>query len=310
MDFILNMLKGISIGVANVIPGVSGGTLAVITGIFERLVNAIKSIDLTAVKLFFTGRFREFSRHIDFWFLAAIGSGMVIAIFTAARLFDFLFNNYPVYIWAFFFGLIVPSVYFVAKTVGKWRLSVIIAFIAGTLAALALIFLSPAVENANPVYVFICGAISITAMILPGISGSFVLILLGNYQLVAIDSINKLDLSILIPFGLGCAAGLAAFARLLAFVMKKFRDQTISTLSGFVLGSLIFVWPWKKPVFALDSLGNILQRKGENVVMRYDRFLPSELNQEVQIAIVCALIGAAIIIIIEKAAAGIPESKA
>jgi putative membrane protein len=301
-QFIADVLKGISIGTANVIPGVSGGTMAVITGIFEKLLNTVKSFNPNALKLLLKGDITELKKQIDFPFVIAIGTGMVIAIFTMAKLFGFLFDHYPVLVWAFFFGLIAPSIYYVSKSVDKWSAPVILSFAIGAVAALSLAFLSPAVENKSFMYVLLCGVLSISAMILPGISGSFVLILMGNYQLIVLKSISAMDMSILIPFGLGCVAGLIAFAHLLSYIIKRFKNPATAVLTGFVVGSLIFVWPWKTAVFALDSMGQILQRKGENVVLKYDRFIPDNLDTETVLAISLAIIGALIVIGIEKRA--------
>lgn len=301
-DFIINALKGMSIGIANVIPGVSGGTLAVITGIFERLVNAIKSFDLHALRLFFKFKIKELFNYVDFYFLFAIGTGMIIAILSIARLFDYLFNNYPVFIWAFFFGLIAPSVYFVAKTINKWSTVVVILFFIGTIFAIWLAFINAASQNTNILYIFLCGVISITAMILPGISGSFVLLLMGNYELIAIKAIKDLNFTILLPFGFGCISGIIVFSHLLSILLKKFKNETISVLSGFILGSLIFIWPWKNSVYAVDSFGNVLIKGGEKVILRYERFIPEQFNLEVVIALLCMIFGALIIVFIEKIA--------
>ncbi|MDO8896850.1 MAG: DUF368 domain-containing protein, partial [Bacteroidales bacterium] len=184
------VLKGIAMGAANVIPGVSGGTIALITGIFERLINAIKSLNLKAIKLIFSGDFKKFAVYTDFWFLVSVFSGVGIAIFSLARLFDFLFTHYPIHIWSYFFGLILASVYFVGKTIGRWTPSVWISFILGAAIALSITFMTPAVENRSFLYLVMSGVVAVSSMILPGLSGSFVLILLGNYQLVAIEAIN------------------------------------------------------------------------------------------------------------------------
>lgn len=301
-DFAINALKGISIGIANVIPGVSGGTLAVITGIFERLVNAIKSFDLHALRLFFKFKIKELFNYVDFYFLLAIGIGMIIAVLSIARLFDYLFNNYPVFIWAFFFGLIAPSVFFVAKTIKKWSNTVIILFFIGTIFAILLSFVNATSQNSNIFYVFLCGMISITAMILPGISGSFVLLLMGNYELIAIKAIKDLNFLVLLPFGFGCMVGIITFSHILSMLLKKFRDETISVLSGFILGSLIFIWPWKKPIYAYDSFGNILLKGNEKVILSYERFIPNQFNLEVMIALLCMAIGILMIIFVEKMA--------
>lgn len=305
-NFAANVLKGVAIGTANVIPGVSGGTMAVITGVFAKLIESVKSFNLTALRLLVNRNFEGLQKQIDFRFVFSIAIGMAIAVLSMARLFGFLFREYPVFVWAFFFGLIAPSVYYVSKNIGKWSVLVAVAFLFGTVAALGLSFMTPSVENGSFAYVFLCGVVSISAMILPGISGSFVLILMGNYQLIVLKSISEMNFSILVPFALGCGAGLVAFANLLSFVLRKFKDVTMASLTGFVAGSLIFVWPWKNPVYALDSAGQIIQRKGENLVLKYERVIPI-LNSETLLALAIAIIGALIVVLMEKWAAKEPS---
>ncbi len=301
-EFVINALKGISVGIANVIPGVSGGTLLVITGIFERLINAIKSIDLNALKLALRFKIKELIEHIDFYFLLAIGTGMIIAILSVARLFDYLFNNYPVYIWSFFFGLIAPSIYYVGKTIKKWTGIIYFLFFSGISFAIFLAFINPATQNDNLIYVFLCGMISITAMILPGISGSFVLLLMGNYYLIVIKSINEMNFSIFLPFALGCIAGIIIFAQILSLILKKFHDETMAILTGFIAGSLYFIWPWKNPIYALDPNGNIIVKKGEQVILKYQNFIPDRFTIEILIAIICIITGILVIYFTEKLA--------
>ena len=219
-QYIANFFKGIGIGSANVIPGVSGGTIALITGIFERLINALKSCNLTAIKLFFTGKFKEFAQHIDLWFLVSVGSGVVVAILSIARLFEFLFAEYPIYLWSFFFGMILVSIYYVGITIEKFNWKVVLSFIIGTAIALLIAFGTPANENSNIFYLIICGAVATCSMILPGLSGSFVLVLMGNYQLIMIDAVNDLNLKILLPVVLGGLVGLLAFSHLLSWIFK------------------------------------------------------------------------------------------
>ena len=180
-------------GAANVIPGVSGGTIALITNIYEDFINALKSCNGTAIKLLVTGQFKEFSNHINLPFLAAILLGIVISIFSIAKLFEFLLEEYPPQIWGFFFGLVLASVYYIAKTVNNWNYKNIFALLIGTAIALAISFLNPApIENTNYLFIFICGVIGICGMILPGLSGSYILMLMGNYQLLMVTSINNL----------------------------------------------------------------------------------------------------------------------
>lgn len=302
MNFIFLVLKGVAMGAANVIPGVSGGTMALITGIFERLIDAIKSFNLHAIKLLFSFKIKEFAKYTDLYFLIAIFGGIAVAIITLARLFDYLFTNYPVYIWAYFFGLVLASVYFVGKTVSSWKTSVVITFIIGTTIAIIISVMNPATENSGIFYLMLCGVVAMCSMILPGLSGSFVLILMGNYQLVMIDAVNDRDLTILIPVGVGAVVGLLAFSHILSWVFKRYRDQTISLLTGFILGSLSVLWPWQKLIYMKDAAGEIILKKGEPIVMKYERILPEVFNSEVIYAILFAIAGIISIWGIEKAA--------
>lgn len=289
-------------GAANVVPGVSGGTIALITGIFERLINAIKSFNLKALKLLFSFRIKEFASHVDLLFLVAVFCGIFIAIVTLARLLGFLFIHYPVFIWSFFFGLVLASVFFVSKRVSRWSASVIITFAIGASIAFFISFLNPAIENRNTMYLVLCGVVAMCSMILPGLSGSFVLILMGNYQLVMIDSVNNLDLTILVPTGIGMVGGVLAFSHLLSWVFKRFRDQTIALLTGFILGSLGVLWPWQRVVYLVDEFGNQVIKKGEPVIFQYARYLPENINREVILAFIFAIAGIATIWAVEKLA--------
>lgn len=299
-DFIYNFLKGMGMGAANVIPGVSGGTIALITGIFERLINSIKSFNLTALKLFFTGKWKAFAEHVDLKFLVAVFLGIAAAILSVAKLFKFLFENYPVYIWAFFFGLIIASIYYVGRTVNKWNLGSILFFAIGTGIALLIAFGTPAQENHNFLYLILCGVVGTCSMILPGLSGSYVLLLMGNYEYVMIDAVNMLTTSpwegikILIPVVIGAVIGLLAFAHLLSWIFKNFHDQTVALLTGFILGSTPIIWPWK------HAVTNAL-KDGTEKVVGYQWQWPA-INTEFFIALVIMLLGAAIIIVTEQLA--------
>lgn len=299
-DFIYNFLKGMGMGAANVIPGVSGGTIALITGIFERLINSIKSFNLTALKLFFTGKWKAFAEHVDLKFLVAVFLGIAAAILSVAKLFKFLFENYPVYIWAFFFGLIIASIYYVGRTVNKWNLGSILFFAIGTGIALLIAFGTPAQENHNFLYLILCGVVGTCSMILPGLSGSYVLLLMGNYEYVMIDAVNMLTTSpwegikILIPVVIGAVIGLLAFAHLLSWIFKNFHDQTVALLTGFILGSTPIIWPWK------HAITNAL-KDGTEKVVGYQWQWPA-INTEFFIALVIMLLGAAIIIVTEQLA--------
>lgn len=289
-SFIKTSLKGAAMGAANVIPGVSGGTIALITGIFERLINAIKSFDNIALKLLLKNEFKAFSKHIDLYFLVALFLGVGIAVISLARLFDYFFINYPVYIWAYFFGLVLASIYFVGKTVKQWFFSAIMAFITGTSIAIAISVLTPASENDSFMYLVLCGVVAICSMILPGLSGSFVLILLGNYQLVMINAINDLNVSILLPVALGAVVGLIAFSHVLSWLLRKFHNQTIAILTGFITGSLGILWPWKEVI--TQSFGDKIKTVG------YNWFLP-KMDSEFYFALFFIILGIASIAITE-----------
>lgn len=298
ITYINNVLKGALMGAANVIPGVSGGTMALLTGIFERLINAIKSFDTKAVKLGCTFKFKELFEHIDVKFLSAIGIGVLVSILSVARLLEYLFENHALYVWSFFFGLILSSIYFVGKKIEKRSLSALILFIAGTSVAAGIAFLEPATQNDSIPYLLVCGAVAMCSMILPGLSGSYVLLLMGNYQLIMIDAVNNFDLRVLIPVGIGSVAGIAAFSRMLSWIFKKFHDQTLALLTGFIFGSLAILWPWKTALIKTFEKGDELKEK----VIGYEYALP-ELNAETAIALAIMLAGMVIIAGIERSAA-------
>ncbi len=299
-DLIVNFVKGLAIGTANVIPGVSGGTIALITGIFERLINCIKSFDLVALKLFFTGKFKAFAEHTDFRFFISLAIGIVLAILSIAKLFKFLFENYPIFIWAFFFGLVLASIYYVGVTIKKWNIWTILFFLLGTAIALIIAFGTPAAENHNFFYLILCGIVGTCSMILPGLSGSYVLLLMGNYELVMIDAVNMLTtqplegLKTLLPVVIGAVVGLLAFAHLLSWIFGKFKDQTLSLLTGFILGSVPIIWPWKEQIMTRLS-------DGTEKVCGY-HWLAPQMNGEFLLAIGFMVLGAAIIIVTESLA--------
>jgi len=302
-NYIILFLKGIGIGAANVIPGVSGGTIALITGIFEELIVSLKSIDITAFRLMLKGDFRRFANHVNLDFLLIVFAGIFVSILTFAKLFEFLFQEYPVFVWSYFFGLIIASVYFVGKTIQKFSLSTIVTFIIGTSLALIITFFTPGAKNDHVFYLFLCGIIAVCSMLLPGLSGSFVLILMGNYELVFIESVNNMDMRILLPVVLGAIFGLIAFSHALSWILKKYKDQTISLLTGFILGSLAMLWPWKKSIYQYDSLGEIIIRNdGSQVIQAYERFLPQSFNTEIILALVFMLMGILSITIVERIA--------
>lgn len=298
-EYLIVVLKGIGVGVANIIPGVSGGTIALITGIFERLIHALKSFNVKAVKLLLRGKWTEFAALTDFYFLLALFAGVFFAIIILARLFDLLFMEYPVYIWSYFFGLVLASVYFVGRTIESWTIAVVLSFILGTVIAFAVSLINPMAENDSFFYLILCGIVAVCSMILPGLSGSFVLILMGNYQLVAIEAINNRDIMILLPVLIGAVGGLIAFSHLLSWVFKRYKDQTIALLTGFILGSLNVLWPWKHTVYLLDTTGEPIIKKGKMLVATYESFIPSSFNSEIVFAILLIFAGIVSITLVE-----------
>ncbi|HPG74520.1 MAG TPA: DUF368 domain-containing protein, partial [Bacteroidales bacterium] len=229
---------------------------------------------------------------IDFAFLIYVFLGIGIAIISIAKLFEYLFENYPVYLWSFFFGLVLASVYFVSRKIDKWNAVTILVFVAGAAMAASVSLLSPASQNDNIFYVFLCGVVAACSMILPGLSGSFVLILMGNYELVMIEAITQVRFDILLPLVIGAGVGLLGFSYVLSWVFRKFRNQTISGITGFILGSLLILWPWKT---------ELIQEFGEKTkVTGYQWNLP-EVNTEMFVAVFFILVGIASIWLMEKA---------
>lgn len=321
MDYLWIALKGFTMGAANVIPGVSGGTIALVTGIYEELINSLKSFDRKALKLLLKRDFSDLLVHINAKFLIFLGVGIGASIFSIAKLFAFLLEEHPTQIWAFFFGLILASVYYVGKTVDKWTWGNISFFALGAVIALFIASANPVpTANGNYLFVFFCGIIGISGMLLPGLSGSYILMLLGNYKLLMVDSINSLsnaikmslsgDFSFLndpsqssglihfILFLLGSIFGMISFSQVISWIFNRYKNSTISLLTGFVFGSLAIIWPWKNAI--TDS--KTLNRHGEEIVIGYERFIPNTLDQSTIIALLCILIGIICIWAIEKMA--------
>lgn len=265
-QYIWTYVKGVAMGASDVIPGVSGGTIAFISGIYERLINAIKSINLPNVKLFLRGKFKEFWKNIDGTFLVSLVLGILTSILTLAHLMTYLLDNHPILVWAFFFGLILASTFFVGRDV-KWSWKTILAFL--IFAVVAFFVTSP--QNA-PIgatesywYLFICGAIAICAMILPGISGSFILVLLGMYKFV-LEAVKTFNIPVIVVFAVGALIGILAFSNVLSWLFKHFKMITLAALTGFMFGSLNKIWPWKNTLTTYtDSEGIALPLTEKNI---------------------------------------------
>lgn len=256
-DFVLLSLKGIAMGAADVVPGVSGGTIAFIVGIYQELLESIKSINTANLKLLFTGKIGSFWKAVNGNFLLSLVIGIAISIFSLARLITYLLVAHPILVWSFFFGLVLASTWFVSKDITKWNWKTVLSFCIGAITAYYVTVATP-VETPNGLwFIFLSGAIAICAMILPGISGSFILVLLGKYYYI-MEAVKTLNIPVIVVFICGAAIGITSFSRILSYTLRKFHDITYAVLAGFMLGSLNKVWPWKEVVETYtDSHGNI-----------------------------------------------------
>src|SRR5690554_3682660 len=292
------VLKGLGMGAANKVPGVSGGVVAFVAGFYEEFIYSLQKINKKAFKLLFSGRLKSFYQYINGQFLGLLITGMVISYFSVSKLLDYLIVHFELYVWSAFFGMIIGSIYFIAKDFGDWNRKYIAYLLSGIIAGVAISFLEPAKENSNLLFVFFCGIISVSGMTLPGLSGSFILILNGNYVLLLVDSVNALYdtlvnliqwdlepiqsperirlLKILTVFTLGSVVGLVSLSHLLSYVLKKFKNSTTSIILGFIIGSLGVVWPWKQNIYKYSPNGEILlDSSGEKVIANYQRYMPS-----------------------------------
>lgn len=265
-DYLLLTLKGMAMGAADVVPGVSGGTIALITGIYEELIFSIKSINLKALKLLLSGKPAAFWKAINGSFLLSVLLGIAISIFSLAKGLTFLLHHYPILVWSFFFGLIVASAIYVARTIKAWNAGAVIAGIAGIVIAYFITVISPAEANTTWFYIFFSGMIAICAMILPGISGSFILVLLGMYQFI-LGAVGDLNIPVLLVFVAGAAIGIIGFSNVLSWLLKKFHTLTIALLAGFMVGSLNKIWPWKEVTESfIDRHGEVRPLAEKNIL--------------------------------------------
>ncbi|GAB3199079.1 DUF368 domain-containing protein [Pontibacter aydingkolensis] len=253
-------------GAADVVPGVSGGTIAFITGIYEELLNSIRSVNGEAVKLLFKFKLLDLWKHINGNFLVVLISGILFSIALLARLVLFLLNDYPELLWSFFFGLIVASAVVVGKKISRWTLGVILAGLIGTALAYYITVATPTQTPESYWFIFVSGAIAICAMILPGISGSFLLVLLAKYEFI-LNAVKDLKADIILVFGLGCITGILSFSHVLNWMLKHYHNVTVALLTGFMVGSLNKVWPWKQTLETYtDRHGEVKPLVQENVL--------------------------------------------
>lgn len=320
-DKIFLVLKGIAMGLANKIPGVSGGVVAFVAGFYEEFIYSFKRINKTALKFLISGRFKSLYRYINGQFLFLLILGIIISFFSVSKILDFLLKDYEIQVWSCFFGMIIGSIYYINKDFeGVWTKTSRTALIVGALLGISISFFDPATENSNLLFVFLCGIISVSGMTLPGLSGSFIMMLMGNYVLLLVDSVNSLYdtfadifvgdfsfinnperihlLKVLVAFTLGSVTGLVTFSNLLSYLIKHFKKVTYASILGFIIGSLGVVWPWKHKVFAMQNGNYLIDRNGNHIVATYKRYLP-ELSNDTYWAVFYIFIGILLVLGLE-----------
>ncbi|MBP0903817.1 DUF368 domain-containing protein [Mariniflexile gromovii] len=320
-DKLFLILKGLGMGAANKVPGVSGGVVAFVAGFYEEFIYSLKKVNRKAFLLLINGRFKSFYNYINGRFLFLLFFGMVVSYFSISKVLDYFIKHYELYIWSVFFGMIIGSIYYINKDFKDWNYKTYTSLALGILVGLSISFLNPAKENDNLWFVFFCGIISVSGMTLPGFSGSFILILLGNYVLLLVDSVNALFdtfyevfggdfsfinsserirmLKVLAVFTLGSVTGLVTFSHMLSYILKHYKSITLSAIIGFIVGSLGVVWPWKNTIYKLDLDGsNILDSTGTKVVLNYERYIP-KLNTDTYYAIAFIFLGITIVLALE-----------
>ena len=322
LDNFFLVIKGLCMGAANKVPGVSGGIVAFVAGFYEEFIYSLQKLNSKAVKLLFNGRFKSFFRYINAKFLGLLIFGMLVSYFSVSRILDYFLDHNELFVWATFFGMVIGSIYYIGKDFSPWNQRTIPAAIIGLAVGVSISFLNPARENDNLLFIFFCGIISVSGMTLPGLSGSFILILLGNYVLLLVDSVNALYdtfsevfsgdfsfvnnreriqiLKILGVFTLGSVTGLVTFSHLLSYVLKHFNATTTAVLLGFITGSLGVLWPWKRTIFKLDEAGNpLLDSNGDKIILNYTRHFPNMAEVETWWAILFILMGILVLLILD-----------
>ncbi len=295
-DYIFITLKGMAMGAADVVPGVSGGTIAFISGIYEELITSINNINLSLFSILKKEGIKAVWSKVNGNFLLSLFIGIFISVLSLAKFLSWLMENEPVLLWSFFFGLVLASVFFVGKEIKNWSLGTVTVLIMG--AALAYFITElPVSENTDSLpYLFMSGALAVCAMILPGISGAFILVLLGSYKTI-LDAVHERNITIVITVGMGAIIGLLSFARLLKWMFNHYKNITLALLTGFILGSLNKIWPWKK-VLQTRTFGE------KTIVVDDTNVLPGafEGDNQLMLAIILAILGFSLIFILEKAA--------
>ena len=310
-------------GAANKVPGVSGGIVAFVGGFYEEFIYSLQKINYKSFKLLINGRFKSFYNYINGQFLFLLIFGMLISYFSISKLLDFFLQKKELFVWSTFFGLILGSIYYISKNFKHWNKKTVPAGIIGLIIGISISFLSPAKENNNLFFIFFCGIISVSGMTLPGLSGSFILILLGNYVLLLVDSVNALyntfseiiigdfsfinnkerqeTLKILAVFTLGSTTGLVSISHVLSYVLKHFKNISTAVILGFITGSLGVVWPWKRTIFKTTASGNIsLDSNGDAIVINYKQYIPNLYSSESWWAILFIILGIIVLLGLER----------
>jgi putative membrane protein len=289
-------LKGIAMGAADVVPGVSGGTIAFISGIYQELIETINDVNFDALKTLKNKGLKSFWQAINGNFLAALLAGIGLSVVSLAQLIKWLLENKPIMVWSFFFGLVLASIFFVGKQVSKWNLKHILILLIGAFGAYYITILPSLGAHVSPWFMFISGALAICAMILPGISGSFILVLLGAYKPV-LEALHTRDLKTIFILISGAVVGLLTFSRLLKWMFDYHKEATLAVLTGFIIGSLNKIWPWKQVVQS-----EMIEGKLKVILDKSISPFNYQGDNQLMIAVFLAFIGFALIIILEKTA--------
>jgi len=297
-EYVVISLKGMAMGAADVVPGVSGGTIAFISGIYEELLNSISSFNFSLINVFKNEGFKFVWIKVNGNFLVSLFVGILISVLSLAKLIESMLENHPIVIWSFFFGLVLASIIYIGKQITKWTKGSFLCLILGAILAFYITTLNPMVSaNSSPWFLFLAGMIAICAMILPGISGSFILVLLGAYKPV-LNALNTKDFVSIIIFLVGAVLGLLSFSRMLKWLFSTYKNYTLATLTGFIIGSLNKIWPWK------ETISWRTNSKGIEVPFNTASVSPFsfEGDNQLLISIFLMLIGFGLIILLEKLA--------
>ncbi|MBV1887722.1 MAG: DUF368 domain-containing protein [Urechidicola sp.] len=297
LDYFIITLKGMAMGAADVVPGVSGGTIAFISGIYEELLNAISSVNFKLISDFKKDGFSAVWEKVNGNFLVALLLGIGISVLSLAKMLSWLLENEPILLWSFFFGLVLASILFIGKQISKWTILTVVVFLIGAILAYYITTLQPLIsENTSSVYLFLAGSLAICAMILPGISGAFILVLLGAYKPV-LEAVHSRDIKIIAIVSAGAIVGLLTFSRVLKWLFQHYKNLTLAVLTGFVLGSLNKIWPWKKVL-------NSKAIEDKVIILKEQSISPFDFEGDNQLlfAILLAIVGFLTIIILEKIA--------